>query len=62
MLISNNNWSPALPILKVLLSISSLLEDPNPDDPYNGKAADEYKNNREEFNNNVRKYFNQHKQ
>eukprot|EP01132_Coremiostelium_polycephalum_P007955 gene7955-9785_t len=28
-----NNWSPALTIGKVLLSISSLLTDPNPKDP-----------------------------
>ena len=27
------NWSPALTVIKVLLSISSLLTDPNPDDP-----------------------------
>ena len=26
-------WSPALSIVKVLLSISSLLSDPNPSDP-----------------------------
>mmetsp|Transcript_16794 Transcript_16794/g.25073 ORF Transcript_16794/g.25073 Transcript_16794/m.25073 type:complete len:156 (+) Transcript_16794:64-531(+) len=28
-----NNWSPALTISKVLLSICSLLTDPNPEDP-----------------------------
>ena len=31
--ILKDNWSPALTIPKVLLSISSLLTDPNPDDP-----------------------------
>jgi len=31
--ILKNNWSPALTIGKVLLSICSLLTDPNPDDP-----------------------------
>ena len=30
---SQDQWSPALTISKVLLSISSLLTDPNPDDP-----------------------------
>jgi len=31
--ILKNNWSPALTITKVLLSISSLLTDPNAEDP-----------------------------
>jgi len=31
--ILNAQWSPALTISKVLLSIASLLTDPNPDDP-----------------------------
>ena len=30
---SQDNWSPALTISKVLLSICSLLNEPNPDDP-----------------------------
>mmetsp|Transcript_8155 Transcript_8155/g.20982 ORF Transcript_8155/g.20982 Transcript_8155/m.20982 type:complete len:163 (-) Transcript_8155:381-869(-) len=33
------NWSPALTISKVLLSICSLLTDPNPQDPLVGKIA-----------------------
>lgn len=31
--ILKEQWSPALTIPKVLLSISALLSDPNPDDP-----------------------------
>ena len=31
--IPEDQWSPALTISKVLLSISSLLTDPNPNDP-----------------------------
>ena len=31
--ILKDNWSPALTISKVLISICSLLDDPNPDDP-----------------------------
>ncbi|KAI0251064.1 ubiquitin-conjugating enzyme/RWD-like protein [Lactifluus subvellereus] len=31
--ILKNNWSPALSIFKVVLSLSSLLTDPNPSDP-----------------------------
>ena len=47
----NNNilkdkWSPALNISKVLLSICSLMDDPNPDDPLVTDIANEYKNNR----------------
>jgi ubiquitin-conjugating enzyme E2 N len=30
----------------VLLSIQSLLAEPNPDDPLNNKAADEWKSNK----------------
>ena len=52
--ILSKNWSPALTLGKVLLSISSLLTDPNPDDPLNVDAANLYKENREEFDKRVR--------
>ena len=41
-----DQWSPALTIDKILLSICSLLEDPNPDDPLVPDIANQYKNNR----------------
>jgi ubiquitin-conjugating enzyme E2 D len=44
------NWSPVLTVSKMLLSISSLLTDPNPDDPLDKTVADLYKNDREKFN------------
>jgi len=47
--ILRDNWSPALTISKILLSISSLLNDPNPDDPLEADIADEYKNNKKLF-------------
>jgi len=47
-------WSPALTVSKVLLSICSLLDDPNPDDPLEPSIANIYKNNREKFNENAR--------
>ncbi len=50
------NWSPALTILKVLLSISSLLTDPNPDDPLDKTIADMYLNDIERFKINARNY------
>ncbi len=39
-------WSPALTISKTLLSICSLLTDPNPDDPLKPDIAKLYKTNR----------------
>lgn len=43
-------WSPALTISKVLLSICSLLCDPNPDDPLVPEIARIYKTDREKYN------------
>jgi len=54
--ILNKNWSPALTISKLLLSISSLLSDPNPDDPLDVKAAELYIKNKEEFNTMARSF------
>lgn len=39
-------WSPALSLYKVILSLSSLLTDPNPADPLVPPIASEYRNNR----------------
>lgn len=44
--ILKDQWSPALMISKVLLSILSLLTDPNPDDPLVPDIARQYKANR----------------
>ena len=46
--ILRDEWSPALTIVKVLLSISSLLTDPNPDDPLVPEIAKLYRENRAE--------------
>ena len=54
--ILKDQWSPALTITKVLLSICSLLDDPNPDDPLVPDIADEYKNNREKYNTTARSW------
>lgn len=43
-------WSPALKISKVLLSIVSLLTDPNPDSPLTAEAATLYKADRAKYN------------
>jgi ubiquitin-conjugating enzyme E2 D/E len=48
--ILKDQWSPALGIAKVLLSISSLLDEPNPKDPLVPEVARLYESNRAEFN------------
>lgn len=52
----NQMWSPALTVSKLLLSISSLLTDPNPDDPLEIDIAEMYKNDREKYNLTARNY------
>ncbi|XP_031561451.1 ubiquitin-conjugating enzyme E2 E1-like [Actinia tenebrosa] len=46
--ILKDNWSAALTVSKVLLSICSLLTDCNPADPLVGSIATQYQTNREE--------------
>jgi len=48
--ILKDQWSPALTISKVLLSIMSLLTDPNPDDPLVPEIAKLYKSDRAKYN------------
>ena len=47
--ILQSQWSPALTISKVLLSIASLFTDPNPDDPLVPEIARLYKTDREKY-------------
>ncbi len=54
--ILKNAWSPALTINKVLLSICSLLDDPNPDDPLEPSIADIYLHDKKQFIDNARTY------
>ncbi len=48
--ILKSNWSPVLNITKVLLSILSLLTDPNPNDPLVSDVAHVYKHDRAKYN------------
>jgi ubiquitin-conjugating enzyme E2 D/E len=54
--ILKDEWSPSLTIGKVLLSISSLLTDPNPRDPLVPEIARLYEKNRAEFERVAREY------
>ena len=47
--ILKEQWSPALTLSKVLLSICSLLCDPNPDDPLVPEIAHIYKTDRARY-------------
>ncbi|GJV46200.1 ubiquitin-conjugating enzyme 28 [Tanacetum coccineum] len=54
--ILKEQWSPALTISKVLLSICSLLTDPNPDDPLVPEIAHMYKNDRAKYETTARSW------
>jgi ubiquitin-conjugating enzyme E2 D/E len=54
--ILKDQWSPALSIAKVLLSISSLLTDANPKDPLVPEIARLYVDNRPEFDRMAREW------
>ncbi|OBS74286.1 hypothetical protein A6R68_15172 [Neotoma lepida] len=54
--ILKDNWSPALTISKVLLSICSLLTDCNPADPLVGSIATQYMTNRAEHDRMARQF------
>ena len=51
-----DKWLPSLNISSILLSICSLLSDPNPDDPLEAEIANEYINNRESFEQNAKSW------
>ncbi|URE24402.1 ubiquitin-conjugating enzyme [Musa troglodytarum] len=54
--ILKEQWSPALTISKVLLSICSLLTDPNPDDPLVPEIAHMYKTDRTKYETTARSW------
>ena len=54
--ILKDNWSASLTVSKLLLSICSLLSDPNPDDPLDSESANMYKNNRQQYNEIARQF------
>lgn len=58
--ILKESWSPALTVSKVLLSICSLLNDPNPDDPLVPDIADHYKSDKLDHDTYARTYTIKH--
>jgi len=52
--ILKEQWSPALTVSKVLLSICSLMDDPNPDDPLVPEIADLLKQDKTKHDENAR--------
>lgn len=50
------SYNPAITLESILLSIQLLLASPNPDDPLRDDVSDEYRYNRELFNQNARKF------
>ena len=51
---AEERWRPSLGAEEILLSVISMLNDPNPDSPANIDAAVMFRNNREEYNSKVR--------
>ncbi|GAB2284822.1 Ubiquitin-conjugating enzyme E2 11 [Dionaea muscipula] len=54
--ILKEQWSPALTLSKVLLSICSLLTDPNPDDPLVPEIARVYKTSKQQYEQTAREW------
>ena len=58
--ILKGQWSPALTVSKILLSISSLLAEPNPDDPLVPEIAKLYKKDKGKHDINAREFTMKH--
>lgn len=58
--ILKDQWSPILTVTKILLSISSLLAEPNPDDPLESEIANIMKNDYNLYKKNVKEYINKY--
>ena len=54
--ILKTQWSPALTVAKILLSICSMLTDPNPDDPLVPEIAALYRADRTQYDTNAREW------
>lgn len=57
--ILQQRWSASLDVSTILVSIRSLLTDPNPASPANSEAALLYQNHRRDYERRVREYIDQ---
>jgi ubiquitin-conjugating enzyme E2 A len=57
--ILQQRWSASLDVSTLLVSIRSLLTDPNPASPANSEAAMLYQNHRRDYERRVREYIDQ---
>ena len=55
--ILKNEWAPTLSLSKMMLSICSLLNEPNPSSPLNSVAANDYVNNKPKFQEEVHRLW-----
>jgi ubiquitin-protein ligase len=53
-----DKWSPTLRLPFIVQSITSLLSNPNCENPIEAGVADEYQNNRDKYNENVLLWYN----
>lgn len=58
--ILREDWKPVLTINSIIYGLLYLFYEPNPEDPLNKEAAELLKNDRRQFENNVRRYNRQH--
>eukprot|EP00400_MALV-I_sp_L67-5_P000599 gene599-1018_t len=58
--ILSSSWSPALKMEKVLMSLASLLTDPNPNSPMNGEAANLFRKNRKQYDAKIKEMVKKH--
>ena len=58
--ILGDKWCPAYSLTQLMLSLSSLLDDPNALSPLNGEAARNWRDDRPKYNENARKICEKH--
>lgn len=58
--ILREDWKPVLTINSIIYGLLHLFYEPNPEDPLNTEAAELLKNNRRQFEMNVRRYIRHH--
>ncbi|KAM0286413.1 hypothetical protein ACHAQH_000839 [Verticillium albo-atrum] len=54
--LKSENWKPSTKVTAVLEAVRQLLIEPQPDDPLEARIADEYRNNRDEYEKNAKIY------